>query len=105
MKIAVMRKYKLPMSFQTAENQMKALKLLLIKLPATIALASMIVFFIIAIYCNPMLPILMMHHCISLASQMPLSGAVWLFLSALIGVLALSRHKPKIFDKVSGLKM
>jgi len=93
------------MSFQTAENQMKALKLLLIKLPTTIALVSMIGFFIIAIYCNPMFLILMMHHSISLVSQVPLSGAVWLFLSALMGVLALTRRKPKISDKVNGLKI
>ena len=43
----------MPMSFQTAENQMKALKSLLIKLPAAIALVSMLVFFIIAIWLQP----------------------------------------------------
>jgi len=47
------------MSFQTAENQMKALKSLLILLPTAIALVSMLVFFIIAICFNPMIPILM----------------------------------------------
>ena len=48
----------MPMSFQTAENQMKALKSLLIKLPTTIALVSILVFFIIAICFNPMIPTL-----------------------------------------------
>ena len=85
----------MPMSFQTAENQMKALKSLLIKLPAAIALVSMLVFFIIAVCLNPMLPILMMHQSTSLASQAPLSFAAWLLLSALMGVLALTRRKPK----------
>jgi hypothetical protein len=93
------------MSFQTTENQMKALKSLLIKLPTTIALISMLAFFIIAICRKPTLPILMMHQSISLVSQVPLYGAVWLILSALIGVLALTRRKPKIFYKVGGLKM
>jgi len=87
----------MPMSFQAAENQMKALKLLLI----TLVLVIMIVFFIIAICSNPIIPIRMMHQFISLASQTPLSVAVWLFLSALIGGLALTRRKPKIIDKVS----
>ena len=93
------------MSFQTAENQMKALKSLLIKLPTAIALVSMLVIFIIAICVNPMIPILMMDQSISLASQAPLSGAVWLLLSTLMSVLALTRRKPKIFDEVGGLKM
>jgi hypothetical protein len=93
------------MSSQIAENQMKALKSLLIILPTAIALASMLVFFIIAIYFNPMIPTLMMHQSISLASQAPLSGAVWLLLSALMSVLALTRRKPIIFDEVGGLKM
>ena len=83
----------MPMSFQTAENQMKALKSLLIKLPAAIALVSMLVFFIIAVCLNPMLPILMMHESTSLASQAPLSFAAWLLLSALMGVLALTQRK------------
>jgi len=83
----------MPMSFQTAENQMKALKSLLIKLPAAIALVSMLVFFIIAVCLNPMLPILMMHQSTSLASQAPLSFAAWLLLSALMGVLALTQRK------------
>ena len=99
MKNSCYEEVQMPMSFQTAENQMKALKLLLIKLPATIALVSMIVFFIIAIYCNPMFPTLMMHHSISLVSQVPLSWAVWLFLSALMGVLALSRLSQKSSTK------
>ena len=93
------------MSLQVAENQMKALKSLLIILPTAIALVSMLVFFIIAIYFNPMIPTLMMHQSMSLASQAPLSGAVWLLLSALMSVLALTRRKPKILDKVGGLKM
>jgi hypothetical protein len=93
------------MSIQTAENQMKALKSLLIILPTAIALVSMLVFFIIAICSNPMIPILMLHQSISLASQTPLSGAVWLLLSTLMSVLALTRRKPKIFDEVGGLKM
>ena len=46
-----------------------------------------------------------MHQSISLASQAPLSGAVWLLLSALMSVLALTRRKPKIFEEVGGLKM
>ena len=83
----------MPMSFQTAENQMKALKSLLIKLPAAIALVSMFVFFIIAVCLNPMLPILMMHQSTSLASQAPLSFAAWLLLSALMGILALTQRK------------
>jgi hypothetical protein len=81
------------MSFQTAQNQMKALKSLLIKLPTAIALVSMLVLFIIAICLNSMIPTLMMHQSISLASQTPLSFAVWLLLSALMGVLALTRRK------------
>jgi len=83
----------MPMSFQTAENQMKALKSLLIKLPTAIALVSMIVFFIIAICFNPIIPIRIMHQSISLASQTPLSFAVWLLLSVLMCVLALTRPK------------
>jgi hypothetical protein len=83
----------MPMSFQTAENQMKALKSLLIKLPTAIALVSMIVFFIIAICFNPMIPTLIMHQSISLASQTPLSFLAWLLLSALMGVLALTQRK------------
>jgi hypothetical protein len=93
------------MSLQIAENQMKALKSLLIILPTAVALVSMLVFFIIAIYFNPMISSLMMHESISLASQAPLSGAVWLLLSALMSVLALTRRKPKIFEEVGGLKM
>jgi len=93
------------MSIQTAENQMKALKSLLIKLPTAMALGSMLVFFIVAICFNPMIPIRMMHQSINLASQAPLSGAVWLLLSTLMSVLALTRRKPKIFDEVGGLKM
>ena len=87
------------MSLQVAENQMKALKSLLIILPTAIALVSMLVFFIIAIYFNPMIPTLMMHQSMSLASQAPLSGAVWLLLSALMSVLALTRRKPKFSTK------
>jgi hypothetical protein len=83
----------MPMSIQTAENQMKALKSLLIKLPIVMALVSMLVFFIIAICLNPMILILMMDQSISLASQVPLSFSVWLLLSALMGVLALNRRK------------
>lgn len=82
------------MSLQTAENQMKALKSLLIK-PTAIALVSMLVFFIMAIFSNPIIPIRIMHRSISLASQIPLSFAVWLFLAALMGALALTRRKPK----------
>ena len=93
------------MSLQIAENQMRALKSLLIMLPTAIALVSMLVFFIIAIYFNPIIPTLMMHQSISLASQAPLSGAVWLLLSALMSVLTLTRRKPKIFEEVGGLKM
>ena len=48
MKTGVAKKYKIPMNCQTAENQMEALKLLLIKLPSTILLVSMFVFFIIS---------------------------------------------------------
>ena len=95
----------MPMSFQTAESQMKALKSLLIKLPTAMALISMLAFFIIAICSNPIIPIRMMHQSISLASQAPLSGAVWLLLSTLMNVLALTRRKPKIFEEVGGLKM
>jgi len=90
----------MPMSFQTAENQMKALKSLLIKLPTAMALVSMLVFFIIAICSNPMLPIRIMHQSISLASQTPLSFSVGLLLFALMGVLALTR--PKRGPKSSG---
>ena len=85
----------MPISFQTAENHMKALKSLLIKLPTAIALVSMLVFFIIAICLNPMILIMMMRQTISLASHVPLSLTVWLLLSALMGVLALTRRKPK----------
>ena len=81
------------MSLQIAENQMKALKSLLIILPTAIALVSMLVFFILAIYFNPMIPTLMMHQSISFASQASLSGEVWLLLSALMSVLALTRRK------------
>ena len=84
----------MPMSFQTPENQIKALKSLLIKLPTAIASVSMIVFFITICF-NPMIPIRMMHQSISLASQTPLSFLVWLLLSALMGVLTLTRRKPK----------
>ena len=90
-------------SIQTAENRMKALKSLLIRLPTAMALVSMLVFFIIAICFNPMIPILMMHQSISLASQAPLSGAVWLLLSALLSVLALTRRKRGL--KFSGKEM
>ena len=83
----------MPMSFQTAENQMKALKALLIKLPTAIALVSRLVIFIIAICFNPMIPILMMQQSISLASHVPLSFSVWLLLSALMCVLALTQRK------------
>ena len=85
----------MPMSFQTAENQMKALKSLLIKLPIAMALVSMLVFFIIAICSNPIISIRLMHQSISLFSQTPLSFLVWLLLSALMGVLTLTRRKPK----------
>ena len=91
------------MSFQIAENQMKALKSLLIKLPTAMALVSMVLFFIIAICFNPMIPILIMHQSISLASQTPLSFSVWLLLSALMGVLALTRRKRGL--KSSGTEM
>ena len=91
------------MSFQTAENQMKALKSLLIKLPTAIALVSMLVIFIIAICVNPMIPILMMHQSISLSSHVPLSFSVWLLLSALMGVLALTQRKRGL--KFSGKEM
>ncbi|HEY5139283.1 MAG TPA: hypothetical protein VIJ25_08215 [Methylococcales bacterium] len=93
------------MSFQTAENQMKALKSLLIKLPTAIALVSMLVIFIIAICVNPMIPILMMHQSISLSSHVPLSFSVWLLLSALMGVLALTRRKRGLGLKSSGKEM
>ena len=105
MKIAVKGEVQMPMSLQIAENHMRALKSLLIMLPTAMALGTMLVFFIIAICFNPMIPILMMHQSISLASQAPLSGAVWLLLSALMSVLALTRRKPKIFEEVGGLKM
>ena len=95
----------MPISFQTAENHMKALKSFLIKLPTLMALVSTIVFFIIVICSNPIIPIRIMHQSMSLASQAPLSGAVWLLLSTLMSVLALTRRKPKIFDEVGGLKM
>ena len=91
------------MSIQTAENQMKALKSLLIKLPTAIALVSILVFFIIAICFNPMIPILMLHHSISLASHVPLSFSVWLLLSVLMGVLALTQRKRGL--KLSGKEM
>ena len=93
----------MPMSLQTAENQMKALKSLLIKLPTAMALVSMLLFFIIAICSNPIIPIRIMHQSISLASQTPLSGVVWLLLSALMGVLALTRRKRGL--KFSGKEM
>ena len=93
------------MSFQTAENQMKALKSLLIKLPTAIALVSMLVIFIIAICVNPMIPILMMHQSISLSSHVPLSFSVWLLLFALMGVLALTRRKRGLGLKSSGKEM
>ena len=93
------------MSLQIAENQMKALKSLLIILPTAVVLVSVLVIFIIAICFNPMIPTLTMHQSISLASQAPLSGAVWLLLSTLMSVLALTRRKPKIFDEVGGLKI
>ena len=91
------------MSIQTAENQMKALKTLLIKLPTTMALGSMLVFFIIAICSNPIIPILMMHQSISLASQTPLAFSVGLLLSVLMGILALTRRKRGL--KFSGKEM
>jgi protein-S-isoprenylcysteine O-methyltransferase Ste14 len=81
------------MSLQTAENQMKALKLLLIKLPTVMVLVSMLLIFIIAIGFNPMIPIRMMHQSISLYSQVPLFFSVWLLLSALMGFLALTQRK------------
>ena len=93
------------MSLQIAENQMKALKSLLIILPTAVVLVSVLVIFIIAIYSNPIITIRIMHQFISLASQAPLSGAVWLLLSALMSVLALTRRKQKIFEEVVGLKM
>ena len=93
----------MPMSFQAVENQMKALKSLLIKLPTTMALVSMIVFFIIAICSNPIIPIRIMHQSISLASQTPLSFSVGLLLSVLMGVLALTRRKWSL--KFSGKEM
>ena len=93
----------MPMSLQTTENQMKALKSLLKRLPTMMALVTMIVFFIIAICFNPMIPILMMDQSISLASQTPLSFAVGLLLSALMGVLALTRCKRGL--KFSGKEM
>ena len=91
------------MSIQTAENQMKALKSLLIKLPTATALGSMLVFFIIAICSNPIIPIRIMHQSISLASQPPLSFSVGLLLSVLMGVLALTRRKRGL--KFSGKEM
>jgi hypothetical protein len=87
--------FNLPLSLQTVENQMKALKSLFIKLPTAMALVSMIVFFIIAICSNLIIPIWLMHQLISLDSQVPLSFLVWLVLCALIGVLALNRRKQK----------
>ena len=90
-------------SIQTAENRMKALKSFLIKLPTAIALVSMLVLFIIAICFNPMIPILMIDQSISLASQVPFSFSVWLLLSALMGVLALTRRKRGL--KFSGKEM
>jgi hypothetical protein len=48
MKTGVAKKHKIPMNCQTAEIQMLALKSLLIKLPSTILLVSMFVFFIIS---------------------------------------------------------
>jgi hypothetical protein len=83
----------MPMSLQTAENQMKALKSLLIKLPTAIALVSMLVIFIIAICLNPMIPMWIIRQTISLSSHVPLSFSVWLLLSALMGILALNRRK------------
>ena len=91
------------MSIQIAENRMKALKSLLIRLPTMMALVSMLVFFIMAICFNPMIPILMMDQSISLASQTPLSFSVWLLLSALMGILALTRRKRGL--KFSGKEM
>ena len=91
------------MSNQTAENQMKALKSLLIKLPTATALVSMLVFFIIAICFNPIISTLIMHHSMSLASHVPLSFSVGLLLSALMGVLALTRRKRGL--KFSGKEM
>jgi hypothetical protein len=93
----------MPMSLQIAENQMKALKSLLIKLPTAMALVIMLVFFIITICFNPMIPSLMMHQSISLASQAPVSFAVWLLLSALMGALVLTQRKPG--QKFSGKEM
>jgi hypothetical protein len=88
-------KLALPKSFQAVENRIKALKLLWIKLPTAMAVATMIVFFIMAICFNPMIPIRMMHQFISLASQIPLSFFVWLLLFVLMGGLALTRRKSK----------
>ena len=48
MKTGVAKKHKIPMNCQTAEIRMLALKSLLIKLPSTILLVSMFVFFIIS---------------------------------------------------------
>ena len=93
------------MSFQTAQNQMKAFKSLLIKLPTAMVLGSMLVFFIIAICLNPMIPTLMMHNSISIASPVPLSFLVWLLLAALMGVLALTRRKRGLGLKSSGKEM
>ena len=81
------------MSLQTAENQMKALKLLLIKLPTVMVLVSMLLIFIIDIGFNPMISIRMMHQSISLYSHVPLFFSVWLLLSALMVFLALTQRK------------
>ena len=48
MKTSCTKKYKIFMNCQTVENQMEALKSLLIKLPSTMLLVSMFVFFIIS---------------------------------------------------------
>ena len=105
MKSDALKNYQMLKGSQIAENQMKALKSLLIMLPTAIASLSLMVFIIIAIFSKPMISILIMHQFISLALQVPLSGSVWLILSALMGVLTLTRHKQKIFDKVGGLKV
>jgi hypothetical protein len=48
MKTVIMKKYKKPISCKVAENKMKEIKSLLIKLPTTIALVSMMALIIIS---------------------------------------------------------
>ena len=98
MKSDATKNYQMLKSSQIAEHQLKELKSLLIKLPISIAIFSMIALFLIGIGFNPVIRNLMINNFHSLASYVPISGKVWLTLSTMIGVLVLTRRKQKIFS-------